>query len=363
MSKLEVFKNKNVILTGHTGFKGSWLTAWLVCLGAKVTGISLSPPTSPSLFETLRLSNSIQDIRSDIRDYQQVEQIFSNIQPDFVFHLAAQPLVRLSFEEPQDTWSTNLIGTINVLNSLRNIKKSCVGVFITSDKCYENIEWIWGYKETDRLGGKDPYSASKAAAELAIRSYAKSYFGDKDSFIRIASARAGNVIGGGDWARDRIVPDCIKAWSSDQSVQIRNPNSTRPWQHVLEPLGGYLCLASKLKEESLLHAEPFNFGPDASMNHTVLDLVQSMSTNWDKVRWVNTQQDEAHTPEANLLKLNCDKALHYLNWQPTLNFPETTKMTIDWYKYFLSQEKDIIDFTNEQIFNFQKKAPWVLAGN
>ena len=363
MSRLEVFKNKKIILTGHTGFKGSWLTAWLLRLGANVTGISLSPPTSPALFDTLRLSNFIRDIRLDIRDYHQVEQVFSDVQPDFVFHLAAQPLVQLSFEEPQETWSTNLMGTINVLNSLRNLKNSCVGVFVTSDKCYENVEWIWGYKETDRLGGKDPYSASKGAAELAIRSYAQSYFSDEGSNIRIAAARAGNVIGGGDWAKDRIVPDCIKAWSLDQSAQIRNPKSTRPWQHVLEPLGGYLCLATKLKEEGLLHAEAFNFGPDASMNHTVLDLVEEMSTNWNKVKWENIQPNEIHTPEARLLKLNCDKALHYLNWRPTLNFFETTNMTIDWYKYFFSKEKDIADFTYAQISEFQNKASWALASD
>lgn len=263
---LNVFANTKVLVTGHTGFKGSWLSLWLTQLGAQVSGISLGVPTEPSHFAAAGLVERIQDYRLDIRDGTALKSLVQDIQPDFVFHLAAQPLVRRSYADPVETWQTNAMGTINVLEALRGLKNPCVAVLITSDKCYDNVEWVWGYRETDALGGPDPYSASKGAAELAIRSYVRSYF-PKDGPVRIGVGRAGNVIGGGDWADDRIVPDCVHAWSRGETVQLRNPLATRPWQHVLEPLSGYLNLAIALHLDAKWHGEPFNFGPPAQQNH------------------------------------------------------------------------------------------------
>ena len=233
MMQLNSFNNKTVIVTGHTGFKGAWLTAWLKNLGARVVGIACDPPTVPSHFAAALIAEGITDLRIDIRDQAVLEEAIVASQPDFVFHLAAQALVRRSYEDPMETWQTNVMGTLHVLEALRKLKKPCSVVIITSDKCYDNVEWVWGYRETDALGGPDPYSASKGAAELAIKSYIKSYFPKETSLVRIVSARAGNVIGGGDWAEHRIVPDCVKAWSVNRLVELRNPHSTRPWQHVL----------------------------------------------------------------------------------------------------------------------------------
>ena len=228
-----VYKNKNVIVTGHTGFKGSWMVAWLKQMGASVTGIALNPPSSPNHFEASKLANNIIDYRFDIRDVESVKQKIFEAKPDFVFHLAAQPIVSTSYNNPVETWSTNVMGTINVLEGLRKIDHECSAVIITSDKCYDNVEWEWGYRENDTLGGPDPYSASKGAAEIAIRSYVKSYFSDDNNKVRIASARAGNVIGGGDWADHRIIPDCVDSWSKNEGVKLRNPYSTRPWHCLL----------------------------------------------------------------------------------------------------------------------------------
>ena len=226
------YKNKNVVVTGHTGFKGSWLVAWLKLMGANVTGIALDPPSSPNHFASAGLAENINDFRIDIRDLDSIKKAITNAEPDFVFHLAAQPIVSVSYDDPVDTWTTNVLGTINVLESLRDINRKCSAVIITSDKCYDNVEWEWGYRENDVLGGPDPYSASKGAAEIAIRSYVKSYFSSKENTASIASARAGNVIGGGDWAANRIIPDCVLNWSKNEKVELRNPFSTRPWQHV-----------------------------------------------------------------------------------------------------------------------------------
>jgi len=342
------FKNKKVIVTGHTGFKGSWLTAWLKILGAHVIGVALDPPTSPSHFEVAALGAEIKDIRLNILSGNNLIDLFVDVQPDFVFHLAAQSLVRVSYENPVDTWQTNVIGTVNILEALRNIRKQCSAVIVTSDKCYLNKEWVWGYKETDELGGLDPYSASKAAAEVAITSYIKSYFGVDGDSVRIASARAGNVIGGGDWARDRIIPDCVRAWSSKQVVELRNPLSTRPWQHVLEPLSGYLCLAMALSQSPRVNGEAFNFGPVAAEDKSVLDLVSGMASHWNAVQWkILTNANELH--ESGLLKLNCDKALHYLDWGVTMNFDETIKMTADWYQNYYENSQSIYTETTRQI--------------
>ncbi len=359
------YKNKTVIITGHTGFKGSWLTAWLNYLGANVVGIALDPPTEPSHFLAIKLNSQINDLRIDIRDRRNLELAIVDAEPDFLFHLAAQPLVRSSYDHPIDTWNTNTMGTLHVLEAIRRVKKQCSAVIITSDKCYDNVEWVWGYRESDSLGGQDPYSASKGAAELAIRSHIKSYFPEPNGQIRIASARAGNVIGGGDWALDRIIPDCVKAWSSDDTVELRNPFFTRPWQHVLEPLSGYLTLAVALSERAELHGEPFNFGPKAQQNHSVLELVQKMAMYWKQVKWKDVSEFEDGPYESGLLKLNCDKALHYINWHAVMGFEDTVRMTAEWYRTYYQTPSAMADFTRKQIKDYtnmanQKGLPWAL---
>lgn len=356
MEKLSVFKGSRVLITGHTGFKGSWLSLWLNQLGAEVHGVSFGLPSEPSHFVAANLVSQIHDHCLDIRDGASLTNLVEKMQPDFVFHLAAQALVRSSYASPAETWRTNAMGTINVLDSLRLLKKSCVAVFITSDKCYDNVEWVWGYRETDALGGPDPYSASKGAAELAIRSYIRSFF-PKDGPLRIGVGRAGNVIGGGDWGQDRIVPDCMRAWSCGETVQLRNPRATRPWQHVLEPLSGYLNLAIALKDNSRLHGEPFNFGPPAQQNHTVGELVSAMSENWDQVRWKEVSVSHDGPYESGLLKLNCDKALGQLGWQAAWDFEDTVRETALWYKHFYENSSEsIADFSLHQIASYVEVA-------
>jgi CDP-glucose 4,6-dehydratase len=358
-----MFFEKTVFITGHTGFKGAWLCAWLKQLGAKVVGLSLDPPTIPSHFLVANLADCILDLRIDIRDRIALEDAIVSVQPDFVFHLAAQALVMRSYEDPIETWQTNVLGTLHVLEALRKVDKPCAVVIITSDKCYDNVEWVWGYRESDPLGGPDPYSASKGAAELAIRSHIKSYFPKKTSKVRIASARAGNVIGGGDWAADRIVPDCVKAWASDGVVELRNPHATRPWQHVLEPLSGYLSLAIALTQQPELHGEPFNFGPQSQKNHSVLDLVREMALHWEQVHWQNISGLVTGPYESGLLKLNCDKALHYLQWYAVMSFEDTVRMMAEWYRAYYKQPTQIATTTNEQIAAYtvlakQRGLPW-----
>jgi len=357
------FDGKTVLVTGHTGFKGAWLTAWLKRLGAKVVGVALDPPTKPSHFDAAQMGRSMTDLRIDVRDRAAVEEAVASAQPDFLFHLAAQALVRRSYDDPMETWLTNVQGTLHVLEALRKLDKPCAAVIITSDKCYDNVEWVWGYRETDALGGPDPYSASKGAAELAIRSHVKSFFPKATSKVRIASARAGNVIGGGDWATDRIVPDCVKAWSLSGTVELRNPHSTRPWQHVLEPLSGYVNLAIALSRQPEMHGESFNFGPPAQQNHSVLELVQQMALHWDKVSWKDVSQSAKGPYESGLLKLNCDKALHHLRWHAVMGFEDTVRMTAEWYRAFYQQPANIADTTDRQIADYtaiakQKGLAW-----
>ncbi len=344
--------DKTVLITGHTGFKGAWLTAWLKALGAKVIGVALDPPTVPSHFAAAALSKGITDHRIDIRENTLVERAITDARPDFVFHLAAQALVRSSYTDPLVTWQTNVLGTLHVLEALRKLSTPCAAVIITSDKCYDNVEWVWGYRETDALGGPDPYSASKGAAELAIRSHIKSYFPTSTSAVRIASARAGNVIGGGDWAADRIIPDCVRAWASGNLVDLRNPHATRPWQHVLEPLSGYLALGLALAAQRDAHGEPFNFGPPAQQNHSVLALVTEMALHWDQVRWRDASRESVGPYESGLLKLNCDKALHALHWQAVMHFNETVRMTAEWYRSYYEQPEGIADVTRAQIAQY-----------
>lgn len=349
------YRNKSVLVTGNTGFKGSWLCAWLSLLDAKVTGISNGIPTSPSHFESLKLESKAEWYEEDVRDLNSVRQIIESSNPDFIFHLAAQPLVRESYEDPVTTIETNVIGTMNVLESLRQINHKCTAIMITSDKCYDNVEWLWGYRETDHLGGKDPYSASKGAAEMVIKTYADSFFKAAESNVKIASVRAGNVIGGGDWAKDRIVPDCIRSWSENKPVEIRSPNATRPWQHVLEPLSGYLLLGQMLSDDSGLNGEPFNFGPNANQNYTVKELVDRMQDYWPGTN-VDYGGNFSSKKESGLLKLCCDKALHLLGWQPTLTFDETAQFTVEWYRDFYFGEKDVYKMTCKQIAEYVKKA-------
>ena len=348
-----VFYDKTVLITGNTGFKGSWLSVWLNLLGARVVGLSLDIPTNPSFYDATKMSNHVQQEYADIRDSEEISRIVNKVQPDFIFHLAAQALVRPSYDDPLTTLTTNAIGSANILESLRDSKKNIVVVMITSDKAYDNLEWAWGYKETDRLGGKDPYSASKGMAELAIRSYISSFFNSQDSNIRVGITRAGNVIGGGDWAKDRIVVDCMKSWSKNNPVTIRNPNATRPWQHVLEPLSGYLLLASTLVSSSKYHGQAYNFGPSSTQNYPVGDLIREMSKYWTQVKWQDASKENSAVYEAGLLKLNCDKALFDLNWLPSLQFEETVKMTVEWYKaYYEKFNNSMYDFSAQQIKDY-----------
>jgi len=357
MSLQSLFTGRRVLLTGHTGFKGSWLALWLKRLGADVYGVSLDVPTDPSHFEVAGIGDVVDDRRCDVRDYQALKRLVDEVAPDFVFHLAAQSLVRRSYREPLLTMQTNILGTTNVLEVLRERNEPCVAVLITSDKCYENVEWVWGYRESDRLGGDDPYSASKGGAELVIKGYVQSYFARGTSPVRVAVARAGNVIGGGDWAEDRLIPDCVKAWSAQQPITIRFPQATRPWQHVLEPLSGYLSLAAGVSNDETLTGEPFNFGPSPDSNHSVAEVIREFGRYWDKVDWIDGSGDESIDPEAGLLKLNCDKANARLNWRPTLEFDETMKMTADWYRRFLSDKgRNMRSVTEEQIDDYTRKA-------
>ncbi|MBF0238676.1 MAG: CDP-glucose 4,6-dehydratase [SAR324 cluster bacterium] len=347
------YHGKKVLVTGNTGFKGSWLTAWLLHMGAHVYGLSNGIPTNPSHFEVAHLRDHIQYLQVDICDAVQVENAILEIKPDFVFHLAAQPLVRLSYQEPLLTLHTNMMGTAHILEGLRKLNSLCYAVMITSDKCYDNVEWTWGYRETDPVGGKDPYSASKGGAELVIRTYAKSYFAQKDSCVKIVVGRAGNVIGGGDWALDRVVPDSMVAWACGENVSIRKPQATRPWQHVLEPLSGYLVLGEKLFENPDLNGEAFNLGPHANQNHTVKELIEEMQKHWSNVHWTDVSNETKPIYEAGLLKLCCDKALHYLDWQPTLKFDETAKLTVEWYRqYYEHPTQNMLPFTMAQISQY-----------
>ena len=306
------------------------------------------------MFDVLALADRITHIEEDIRDLDVMRDVIVAERPDFVFHLAAQAIVSTSYSDPVETMSTNVMGTMNVLEALRMVEQPCIAVLITSDKCYDNVEWVWGYRETDGLGGKDVYSGSKGAAELVIKSYLHSFFA-KDHPVRLAIGRAGNVIGGGDWAKDRIVVDCMRAWSDGRSVEIRSPQATRPWQHVLEPLSGYLALGHALTQRSQLHGEAFNFGPGAEQNRTVAQLLGDLGEHWG---FSNTQEayrviDNVPFHEAGLLKLNCDKALFHLDWEPNLEYAETVQLVSTWYRSFYREHGDMYALTLEQIASYE----------
>lgn len=348
------FNNKKVFLTGHTGFKGSWLLSWLNSLGADIKGYSLAPDKNfSSLYEQINGDNLCTSIIADIRDEKWIKKEIKKFQPDYIFHLAAQPLVRISYNMPLETYETNIMGTAYILDALRELKKKCVGIIVTTDKVYENQEWLYPYRENEPLGGYDPYSSSKAACELVINSYRRSFF-NPDTFQThekaIASVRAGNVIGGGDWAKDRIIPDMVKAFSSGKILNIRNPRAIRPWQHVLEPLGGYLLLGAKMYKDPSLGGA-WNFGPRSDETVTVKELIELAAQHWKdgKVEYKN-EENQPH--EAGNLKLDISKAINLLNWHPVYNANQTIQLTVEWYKNKIIGGKDTLPLVLSQIKNY-----------
>jgi CDP-glucose 4,6-dehydratase len=352
MQKLfaEVYKNKTVLVTGHTGFKGSWLCLWFTQMGANVIGYSLEPLSRQNHFELLELD--MTSIIGDIRDKVKVQEVFTKYQPDIVFHLAAQPLVRYSYSNPVETFETNIMGSINIFEAVRNAPSVKAIVNITSDKAYENKEWMWGYRENDAMGGHDPYSASKGAVELVASSYRNSFFNNDDYGVKhnvlLASCRAGNVIGGGDWAEDRLIPDIMRAVDANEKVEIRSPKSTRPWQHVLEPLSGYLLVGQKLLEGKKEFAEGWNFGPSNEGSIKVQEVVEYIKKYWDKINYViNKDPNQLH--EANLLKLDCSKAHIRLNWKDVWDSDKTFEMTVKWYKKFY-EDDNILTKNNLEVY-------------
>lgn len=345
------WNNKRVLIIGHTGFKGSWLSFWLKNLGSEVCGYSLAPETSPNLFENLELENRINSVIGDIRDLENFGNVAKDFQPEIVFHLAAQSLVRKSYREPVETYTTNVIGTVNILEAIRNVKSVRSVVIITTDKVYENKEWHWAYRENERLGGFDPYSNSKACAELAVSSYRNSFFAESETLI--ATARAGNVIGGGDWSEDRLLPDVFRSLIFGDDLLIRNPNSVRPWQHTLEPLAGYLKLGEKLFGGEKDFAEGWNFGPSEDDSKPVGFILENIKKIWDEnVSWKIA--DGEHPHEANLLKLDSSKAKNKLGWKPKLSLDEALKLTTDWYKEF-KNKSDLTEITTKQIEFYTNK--------
>jgi CDP-glucose 4,6-dehydratase len=367
-----LYRGRRVLVTGHTGFKGAWLTEWLLALGAKVSGIALAPNTDPSLFQQLGLETRLDHHIQDIRQPGAIATILRDFRPDFVFHLAAQPLVRLSYEQPVETWETNVLGVIHLLEALRSLDHPCAAVFVTTDKCYENREWLYAYREADPLGGHDPYSSSKAGAEIAITAWRRSFF-PESSPVKIATARAGNVIGGGDWALDRIVPDAMRALARGETIPVRNKTATRPWQHVLEPLGGYLWLAARMAEpalagpsapEPIRFRDAFNFGPRLESNRTVAELVIEI-LKYRPGQWEDRSDPKA-PHEAGLLNLSIEKAFHLLKWRPVWDFEETVARTVDWYSVVEKALEPPLALTTSQIAAYTAAAhaaalPWAAA--
>lgn len=351
-----IYAGKRVFLTGHTGFKGSWLALWLTSLGAKVCGYSLAPNTNPSMFTVLDIEHKIEkSIFGDILDEKALERAISEFQPDIVFHLAAQPLVRLSYREPILTYKTNVIGTLNVLEMAKRCKSVKAFVNITTDKCYENKEVNRGYKEDEPMGGYDMYSSSKGCVEIMSSSFRRSFLQEEGTYA-MATARAGNVIGGGDWAEDRLIPDCVRYINADEKIEIRNPIAVRPWQHVLEPLSGYLLLGQKLLEGGKKYAEGFNFGPNEDSVLRVAEVAEKACKYYGKGEVVIHKRDNLH--EANLLMLNIEKAEKVLGWTPTYTADEAVKNTIEWYKHFYAKDVDMYEFTMNQIKEYEGNIKW-----
>ena len=351
-----IYNGKRVFITGHSGFKGSWLTLWLLDLGAKVCGYSLTPNTKPSMFEELNIQNRIsKSIIGDILDYEKLQAEMKAFEPDIIFHLAAQPLVRLSYAEPILTYQTNVIGSLNVLETARHAQSVKAFVNITTDKCYENKEVNHGYKEDEPMGGYDMYSSSKGCVEIMSSSFRRSFLQEEGTYA-MATARAGNVIGGGDWALDRLIPDCVRFINDGEKIEIRNPVAVRPWQHVLEPLSGYLLLGEKLLKEGKKFAEGFNFGPNENSVLKVAEVAQKVCEYYGKGEVVVLKRDDLH--EANLLMLNIEKAKQVLGWIPTYTAEEAVKKSVEWYKHFYSQDTDMYDFTMKQIKEYEESIKW-----
>lgn len=348
-----VFSGRRIFITGHTGFKGSWLTWWLLRLGADITGYALEPDTTPALFDLLDLRSRITHHAADICDLERLRAAISQTQPDVVLHLAAQPLVRRSYAEPVATFQTNVMGSVNVLEAVREVACVRAIVNVTSDKCYENREWEFAYRENDALGGFDPYSASKGAAEIVTAAYRRSFFSESGS-AAVASARAGNVIGGGDWAEDRIIPDCIRSLTAGQAIAVRNPGAVRPWQHVLEPLSGYLQLAAALLDDGSL-ASAWNFGPVAGGNLTVRQVVEAVLDTWGGGEWTGPREGETHPHEARFLKLDCAKATDVLGWSPVWDAQRAIRETTLWYRD-LGSGSTAIDLTDACIDRYEAEA-------
>jgi CDP-glucose 4,6-dehydratase len=353
-----VYRHQKVLVTGSTGFKGAWLALWLRTLGARVIGYALEPPTQPSLFEAIGLGQEILQIYADIRDYAKLQAIVEAHEPQMVFHLAAQSLVRLSYLEPRLTFETNVQGTVNLLEAVRHSRSVQAVVNVTSDKCYENREWVWSYRENDPLGGYDPYSSSKGCAELANAAYLRSFFNPEDygrrHQVALASARAGNVIGGGDWGPDRLVSDCIRALTAGQDIVIRNPRAIRPWQHVLDPLGGYLLLGAKLATDGSRYAGPWNFAPLSGQVWTVEEMVNKVITLWGQGNYKIAE--DSHFHEAQCLQLDCSKAMIELGWRPRYDLEQALDLTIAWYRQFYSRRSSsaLMDFTLAQINQYEE---------
>jgi CDP-glucose 4,6-dehydratase len=350
------YAGKRVLLTGHTGFKGSWMSVWLAAMGAQVFGYALAPETDPALFDLADIASLVDHRIGDIRDFAALSARVEEVMPDIVMHMAAQPIVRESYRTPLATLDTNVMGTAHVLEAVRAAGRRCAIVVVTSDKCYENNEWIWGYRENDAMGGHDPYSMSKGAAELVVSSWRRSYFGQPDGPIQLASARAGNVIGGGDWAADRILTDCVRSLIEEQPIKLRNPLATRPWQHVLEPLSGYLWLGARLMATNGNKvAEGWNFGPLADSVRPVSNLTDLIIQAWGSGSWA-ALGDPAGVKEAFSLSLNCDKAAHLLHWFPTWSLEQCIERTIEWYKAWHLRSADLLDLTRRQIATYERDA-------
>ncbi len=355
---ISFWQGKRVFLTGHTGFKGSWMSLWLQNLGVEVTGFALHPPTNPSLFQVAGIAQGMDSVVGDIRDGTALIRAMHKAMPDIVIHMAAQPLVRRSYIDPVETYSTNVMGTVNLLEAVRKTASVRAVVNVTSDKCYENKEWVWGYRENEPMGGFDPYSSSKGCAELVTSAYRNSFFNSakyEEHKVALATARAGNVIGGGDWAEDRIIPDILRAIQQSQSVNIRNPQATRPWQHVLEPLSGYLTLAEKLHADGASYSDAFNFGPSEEDAKPVQWIVEELTRNWSQAASWHLDSGN-HPHEAHYLKLDCAKARAVLNWTPRWNLAQTLQAIIDWHKAHQSGQ-DMRAVCLQQITNFEAASP------
>ncbi len=365
-----IYKGKKILVTGHTGFKGSWITLWLKELGAEVIGYSLEPPTNPSLFEILKLDREIIHIIGDVRDEKKLKEIFKKYKPEIVIHMAAQPLVRHSYINPKETYETNIIGTLNVFEAVRETDSVKVVINVASDKCYQNKEWVYGYREDDSMGGYDPYSSSKGCAELLTTAYRHSFFNPKDygktHNVALASVRAGNVIGGGDWATDRLIPDCIRALSKKGIIYIRNPQAIRPWQYVLEPLSGYLWLGSLLWTNPTKYSEGWNFGPNDEDILTVEEIVKRVIHIWGEGSYKINQDKDFY--ESKLLKLDISKAHFYLKWKPVCNIEFALEETVNWYKEYFNNPQNIYQYTLQQLYNYidsakKKNLIWATGGD